>query len=223
MSIQLDLINDILRDSIVSQRDLISETLFVDTNPAQVDMVKIMKVNSVVTKVTESNNYILNTKKFTFDKFDKEEIVNQVGLSLDSLFIDSLDDSSEQENLKYYKKGLLNLFKRNNPEEIVNQISEYCDWIITSNKVINQLSRLDSFDAVYNDNISTVELRGRINNIKIFRSDDIDENTIYIGHSSACSSVFLKEIILKSNIINIYETDVNYLFINKGIRKLILE
>ena len=139
------------------------------------------------------------------------------------MFIDSLDDSSEQENLKYYKKGLLNLFKRNNPEEIVNQISEYCDWIITSNKVINQLSRLDSFDAVYNDNISTVELRGRINNIKIFRSDDIDENTIYIGHSSACSSVFLKEIILKSNIINIYETDVNYLFINKGIRKLILE
>ncbi len=51
MSIRLDLINDILRYSIVSQNDLIGETLFVDTNPAQVDIVKVMKVNYVVTKV----------------------------------------------------------------------------------------------------------------------------------------------------------------------------
>ena len=223
MSIRLDLINDILRYSIVSQNDLIGETLFVDTNPAQVDIVKVMKVNSVVTKVKESNNYILNTKKYTFDKFDKEKIVNEVGLSLDNIFIKSLNETSEEERLKYYKRGILNIFKRNKPEEIVNQIGEYCNWIITSNKVINQLSRLDNFESVYNDIVSTIELRGKINNIKIFRSDDVDTNTIYIGHSSDCSSVFLKEIILNSNIINIYDTEVNYLFINKGIRKLLLE
>ena len=223
MSIHLDLINDILRYSIVSQNDLIGETLFVDTNPAQVDIVKVMKVNSVVTKVKESNNYILNTQKYTFNKFDKEDIVNDVGLSLDNIFIKSLNETSEEERLKYYKKGLLNLFKRNKPEEIVNQIGDYCNWIITSGKVINQLSRLDSFESVYNDSVSTIELRGKINNIKIFRSDDVDTNTIYIGHSSDCSSVFLKEIILNSNIINIYETEVSYLFINKGIRKLLLE
>ena len=92
MSIRLDLINDILRYSIVSQNDLIGETLFVDTNPAQVDIVKVMKVNSVVTKVKESNNYILNTQKYTFDKFDKEKIVNEVGLSLDNIFIESLNE-----------------------------------------------------------------------------------------------------------------------------------
>lgn len=223
MSIRLDLINDILRYSIVSQNDLIGETLFVDTNPAQVDIVKVMKVNSVVTKVKESNNYILNTKKYTFDKFDKEKIVNEVGLSLDNIFIKSLNETSEEERLKYYKRGILNIFKRNKPEEIVNQIGEYCNWVITSNKVINQLSRLDNFESVYNDIVSTIELRGKINNIKIFRSDDVDTNTIYIGHSSDCSSVFLKEIILNSNIINIYDTEVNYLFINKGIRKLLLE
>ena len=223
MSIRLDLINDILRYSIVSQNDLIRETLFVDTNPAQVDIVKVMKVNSVVTKVKESNNYILNTKKYTFDKFDKEKIVNEVGLSLDNIFIKSLNETSEEERLKYYKRGILNIFKRNKPEEIVNQIGEYCNWVITSNKVINQLSRLDNFESVYNDIVSTIELRGKINNIKIFRSDDVDTNTIYIGHSSDCSSVFLKEIILNSNIINIYDTEVNYLFINKGIRKLLLE
>ena len=223
MSIRLDLINDILRYSIVSQNDLIGETLFVDTNPAQVDIVKVMKVNSVVTKVKESNNYILNTKKYTFDKFDKEKIVNEVGLSLDNIFIKSLNETSEEERLKYYKRGILNIFKRNKPEEIVNQIGEYCNWVITSNKVINQLSRLDNFESVYNDIVSTIELRGKINNIKIFRSDDVDINTIYIGHSSDCSSVFLKEIILNSNIINIYDTEVNYLFINKGIRKLLLE
>lgn len=222
MSIHLDLINDILRYSIVSQNDLIGETLFVDTNPAQVDIVKVMKVNSVLTRVTDSNNYILNTQKYTFNKFDKEDIVNDVGLSLDNLFIKSINETSEEERLKYYKRGI-NIFKRNKPEEIVNQIGDYCNWIITSGKVINQLSRLDSFESVYNDIISTIELRGKINNIKIFRSDDIDVNTVYIGHSSDCSSVFLKEIILKSNIINIYETEVNYLFINKGIRKLILE
>ena len=223
MSIRLDLINDILRYSIVSQNDLIGETLFVDTNPAQVDIVKVMKVNSVVTKVKESNNYILNTQKYTFDKFDKEKIVNEVGLSLDNIFIKSLNETSEEERLKYYKRGILNIFKRNKPEEIVNQIGEYCNWVITSNKVINQLSRLDNFESVYNDIVSTIELRGKINNIKIFRSDDVDTNTIYIGHSSDCSSVFLKEIILNSNIINIYDTEVNYLFINKGIRKLLLE
>lgn len=223
MSIRLDLINDILRYSIVSQNDLIGETLFVDTNPAQVDIVKVMKVNSVVTKVKESNNYILNTKKYTFNKFDKEKIVNEVGLSLDNIFIKSLNETSEEERLKYYKRDILNIFKRNKPEEIVNQIGEYCNWVITSNKVINQLSRLDNFESVYNDIVSTIELRGKINNIKIFRSDDVDTNTIYIGHSSDCSSVFLKEIILNSNIINIYDTEVNYLFINKDIRKLMLE
>ena len=223
MSIRLDLINDILRYSIVSQNDLIGETLFVDTNPAQVDIVKVMKVNSVVTKVKESNNYILNTQKYTFDKFDKEKIVNEVGLSLDNIFIESLNEISEKERLKYYKRGIFNIFKRNKPEEIVNQIGEYCNWVITSNKVINQLYRLDNFESVYNDIVSTIELRGKINNIKIFRSDDVDTNTIYIGHSSDCSSVFLKEIILNSNIINIYDTEVNYLFINKGIRKLLLE
>ena len=223
MSIRLDLINDILRYSIVSQNDLIGETLFVDTNPAQVDIVKVMKVNSVVTKVKESNNYILNTQKYTFDKFDKEKIVNEVGLSLDNIFIESLNEISEKERLKYYKRGIFNIFKRNKPEEIVNQIGEYCNWVITSNKVINQLSKLDNFESVYNDIVSTIELRGKINNIKIFRSDDVDTNTIYIGHSSDCSSVFLKEIILNSNIINIYDTEVNYLFINKGIRKLLLE
>ena len=223
MSIKLDLINDILRDSIVSQKGLISETLFVDTNPAQVDIVKVMKVNSVLTKVTDSNNYKLNIQTHIFNKFDKEDIINDIGLSLDNLFIKSINESSEEEILKYYKKGLFNLFKRNNPEEIVNQIGEYCNWIITSNKVINQLSKLDNFESVYNDIVSTIELRGKINNIKIFRSDDVDSNTIYIGHSSDCSSVFLKEIILNSNIINIYETEVNYLFINKGIRKLLLE
>jgi hypothetical protein len=223
MSIHLDLINDVLRYSIVSQNDLIGETLFVDTNPAQVDIVKVMKVNSVVNKVKESNNYTLNTQKYTFRKFDKEDIVNDVGLSLDNIFIKSLNETSEEERLKYYKRGILNIFKRNKPEEIVNQIGEYCNWIITSNKVINQLSKLDNFESVYNDIISTIELRGKINNIKIFRSDDVDTNTIYIGHSSDCSSVFLKEIILNSNIINIYETEVNYLFINKGVRKLLLE
>jgi hypothetical protein len=222
MSISLDLINDILRYSIVSQNDLIGETLFVDSNPAQVDIVKVMKVNSVVTKVKESNNYKLHTQEYTFKTFDKEKIVNDISSSLDDIFIQSLNENSEEEKLKYYKKGILNIFKRNRPEDILDEIGEYCNWIITSDKIINQLSKLDIFESVYNDNQSTIELRGKINNIKIFRSDDMNVNTIYIGHSSDCSSVFLNELILSSNIINIYNTEVNYLFINKGIRKLIL-
>ena len=106
--------------------------------------------------------------------------MNHNDLHLDNIFIKSLNETSEEERLKYYKRGILNIFKRNKPEDMVNQIGEYFNWIITSGKVINQLSRLDNFESVYNDIVSTIELRGKINNIKRFRSDDVDINTIYI-------------------------------------------
>ena len=45
MSIHVDLINDVLTNTIVSQSTIVGETLFVDSNPATIEVTTVKKVN----------------------------------------------------------------------------------------------------------------------------------------------------------------------------------
>ena len=218
----ISLTNDVLINSVVSQREIIGETIFVESNPARIESIKINKVNSVISKVKEVSEFKLSHKGFIFKDNEEDKITEKMSSSIDDLFMDSIDTNSSEENLEYYKKGIKRIFTRTNPNLIIDSIGDYCNWIITSEKVLKELSRTNNFENINSDNPSKIELRGCIGKINIFTKETISKNHIYIGDSSETKSVFLKDITLVSNS-NIYDIGVDFLFINKGIRKLILE
>jgi len=221
MSIQVDLINDVLTNTIVSQSNIVGETLFVDSNPATIEMTTIKKVNSDVTKVTETKEYKLSHKGFLIHDTDKDEICKKISTSIDDVFIDTIDSSSVEENFKL-RKGLLSFLKRKNPQDILNLISDKSDWIITSHKILSQLSKLNEFIPINSELESTIELSGKIGKLNIFTNVDIKNNFIYEGSCKETTSVFLKEITTTFDS-NIYDIGVDFIFVSKGVRKLILE
>lgn len=222
MGVNLNLISDVLEKSVVSYKEIIGETLFVEENPARVEVVKVNKVNSVVTKIKETNEYKLIHKCLIIKDTDIDKVSDKVASSIDDLFIDSIDSDSVEENIEYFNKGILSLFKRQNPKIILDNIGNYNNWIVTGEAILKQLSRTSEFEVINSDKQSKIELRGVIGNISIFTKDNIPKNVIYVGDSTLTKSVFLKHINVVSNS-NIYDIGVDFLFINKGIRKLVLE
>ena len=71
------------------------------------------------------------------------------------------------------------------------------------------------------DGTSNPKLVGMIKNINVFSTNEIDKNLILTGSIDSTTCICLDEIYLNKKS-NIYDISVDYLFINKGIRKLIL-
>ena len=99
--------------------------------------------------------------------------------------------------------------------------SEFCDWLIVTPKIFKHLSRHKNFQAISDDKITSIKLKGRINHLSIFVCDYVESDIVYKGKASDSSSVMLNELNITSES-NIYNVKVDYLFINKGIRKLTL-
>ena len=57
--LNIDYINDILSTSVISHKNLISEILLVDSNPAKVESVEVKKIDSKVVTIKNSNEYNL--------------------------------------------------------------------------------------------------------------------------------------------------------------------
>lgn len=221
MSIRVDLINDVLTNTVVSQSNIVGETLFVDSNPATIEITTVKKVNSNITSITETKEYKLSHKGFLIHDNDKDEICKKISTSIDDVFIDTIDSLSVEENFKI-KGGLFSFLKRRKPQDILNLISDKSDWIITSHKILLQLSKLSEFIPINSELDSTIELSGRIGKVNIFTKSDIKNNYIYEGNCKETTSVFLKQITTTFDS-NIYDIGVDFIFVSKGVRKLILE
>lgn len=221
MSIHVNLINDVLTNTIVSQSTIVGETLFVDSNPATIEVTTVKKVNSNITTVTETKEYKLSHKGFLIHNNDKDEICKKISTSINDVFIDTIDSASVEENFKL-KTGVLSFLKRIKPQDILNLISDKSDWIITSHKILSHLSKLSEFIPINSELDSTIELSGRIGKINVFTNADIKTNYIYEGSCKETTSVFLKEITTTFDS-NIYDIGVDFIFVSKGVRKLILE
>ena len=59
--LNIDYINDILSTSVISHKNLIGETLFVNSNPAKVESVEVKKVNNSIVTSRTSNDYKLDS------------------------------------------------------------------------------------------------------------------------------------------------------------------
>lgn len=222
MSISISLISDILSNTVVSQQGIIGDQLFVDSNPAKVEITSIKKVNSEVTKTTEVKEYSLSHKGFIIHNNDKEEICQKISTSIDDSFFDIIDSSSIEENIKYYKNNLFKIFNRPDPLKILEKLEPGFDWIITSDKVLSKLSKLKDFTPINSELESSIELYGRIGEVNIFLKPNIKSNYVYCGSSKQTTSVFLKDITTTFDS-DIYDIGVDFTFVSKGVRKLILE
>ena len=222
MEFHIDLINNILPNTIVAQSELIGDTIFVNSNPASVETTIIKKINSEIVKSTDVKEYRLLNKNFLIHSQDIDDICKKISTSIDESFIDYIDSISIEENVKYFKKGLYKLISKEDPEIIFKNISKKCDWIVTSFKILSKLSKIDGFSYINSDLDSNIELSGKIGNLNIFVKSDIKENYIYEGVCKETTSVFLKEITMSSNL-NIYDIEISFAFNSNGIRKIILE
>ena len=108
-----------------------------------------------------------------------------------------------------------NLLGRN-PKIILDNLNN-CDWIITSNKILDELSKLDNFKLI-DKSISGVLSSGKINNISFYITDQIDENDIIIGNSDSITAIINKNIVFDRDLVFI-----EFLFIDNGVRRLTLK
>jgi hypothetical protein len=99
--------------------------------------------------------------------------------------------------------------------------SEFCDWLIVTPKIFKHLSRHKNFQELSDDKVSSIKLKGRIDHLTIFVCDLLEKDVVYKGKVSDSLCVMLDELnIIKES--NIYNVKVDYLFNNRGIRKLTL-
>jgi len=218
--LNIDYINDILSTSVISHKNLIGETLFVNSNPAKIESVEVKKVDSKIVTIKNSNEYNLESKSFTIKNLSMSVIACSLSLLLDNAFIDSFKNNFSLDETQFYKKGLLKLFSKPNSQIIINE-AEFCDWIIVSPKIFKHLSRHKNFQELSDEKITSIKLKGLINQLSIFACDLIENDVVYKGKASNSSSVMLNELDITSES-NIYNVKVDYLFINKSIRKLTL-
>jgi hypothetical protein len=217
--LNIDYINDILSNSVISHKNLIGETLFVNSNPAKVESVEVKKVNNVIATSKKVNDYKLDSTTTEISNIDKSTLMCSISQLLDNKFIKSLE-LFETDELEFYKKGIMKLFSKPNPQLIVDEVGEYYDWIITSPKIFNYLSKHKKFESIKDDKVTSIKLRGKINHLSLFVTDNIDSDTLFKGSCKDSSSVMLDRFDISKES-NIY-VKVDYLFINKGVRKLIL-
>jgi hypothetical protein len=218
--LNIDYINDILSTSVISHKNLIGETLFVNSNPAKVESVEIKKVNNSIVRSKTTNEYKLDSTTTEIRNLDKPALMCSISLLLDNQFIKSLELFGTDE-LEFYKKGIMKLFSKPNPQLIIDEIGEYYDWIIVSSKIFNYLSKHKNFESITDEKVTSIKLKGKINHLSLFVTDNIDNDTLFKGSCKDSSCVMLNDLsIVKES--NIYNVTVEYLFINRGVRKLIL-
>jgi len=218
--LNIDYINDILSTSVISHRNLISEILFVDSNPAKVESIEVKKVDNSIVRSKTTNEYKLDSTTSEIKSLNSAVLMCSVSSILDDRFLKSLETFGTDE-LEFYKKGIFKLFSKPNPQTIVDEIGEYYDWIIVSPKILSYLSKHKDFESLSDEKITSIKLKGKINHLNIFVTDIIDNDIIWKGSCKDTSSVMLNELSIVEES-NIYNVTVDYLFINRGVRKLIL-
>lgn len=217
---ELNFIDDILSKSIISLKEIFSDVIFVDSNPAKIDFTSIRKTGDKIERISQSETYHLKSINLKLDKLTDYGLIYAVCLSLDKEFIKSITQNFCLDEAEYYPPLLLRPFVKGNPDKIVSEFSG-CDWVITSKKVLNKLKKHKRFQEIENDTPSSIKLKGRIDNVHIFITEDLEKDIIWKGNRGNCGVVMVSDILIEKQD-NIYDIKVEYLFNCKGIRKLSL-
>jgi hypothetical protein len=187
--------------------EISQNTILVESNPTRVESIETVKVKSQIRQIKTHMIYELSSKYLN----PNSDISNSLTLDL----ILKLK-SKESTDIKYFNRGLIKNLLGRNPKIILDNLNN-CDWIITSNKVLDELSKLDNFKLI-DKSISGVLSSGKINNISFYITDQIDENDIIIGNSDSITAIINKNIVFDVDLVSI-----EFLFIDNGVRRLTLK
>lgn len=187
--------------------EISQNTILVESNPARVESIETVKVKSQIRQIKTHMIYELSSKYLN----PNSDISNSLTLDL----ILKLK-SKESTDIKYFNRGLIKNLLGRNPKIILDNLNN-CDWIITSNKILDELSKLDNFKLI-DKSISGVLSSGKINNISFYITNQIDENDIIIGNSDSITAIINKNIVFDVDLISI-----EFLFIDNGVRRLTLK
>ena len=201
---------------------IFSNIFFAEKNPALINFKKTIKESGEIKIIDETKSYKL-TSLITKNNND-----NIMWSLLHNFFV-NLNLKSEKVDFKYFNRGFIkNLFTKRNPEKILNQIINY-NWIIASENIITELSRIDGFEFCEGSN-SLIKLRGRFdfqyNTIVIFQIPKnttsfthYKDNIIYCGNYDSITPVINKNVKIDND-----NVTIEYLFYSKkDLKKIIIE
>ena len=98
---------------------------------------------------------------------------------------------------------------------------------MTSESILNELSKIDEFEEVKSNNKSIIKLSGKIDFINIYVNPLLN-NEIYIGKFDSISSIFNKNIKIEDCPHGVYEEGIKitaeYIFLHKNnIRRILVK
>ena len=164
--------------------NFLSSIYFVDSNPAEVEMIEVKKINSEIKEFKKKESFNLFRKSIDNNGLPSLNIRENVKQNLISV----MNYNSENIEFKYFKVGFFKgLFYKKDPKKILNLFKEKSDWIITSEDIISELSSLEYFE--YMSGYGDIRLVGKIGETMLFKMKDI-KNVIYIGNKESITAVF---------------------------------
>lgn len=201
---------------------IFSNIFFSEENPALINFRKTIKEGGEIKTIDNTKSYKL-TSLLTNNNDD------DIMWSLLHNFFVNLNFKSERVEFKYFDRGLIkNLFKKRNPEDLLNEIINY-NWIIASENIILELSRIEGFEWCEGSN-SLIKLRGRFdfqyNTTTIFQIPKnrpnfthYSDNIIYCGNYDSITPVINKNIKVDKE----GNAQIEYLFYTeKNLKKFII-
>jgi len=184
------------------------DILYSDSNPARIESIEILKVNSIIQRVKNHRTYKLESYTGR---------INTIHNSINRQFIKTIDNAMSVEIVKYFDRGLFkNIFTKRDPNFILGKLTN-CNWVITSKKISDELSTLVDF-------VKSVELdsnfmkSGVIGDKSIYISKDISDDEIFIGDGDSIGAIFKSNVKIFNELVTI-----EFLIYNNGVRKIILQ
>lgn len=192
--------------------NFLSSIYFVDSNPAEVEMIEVKKINSEIKEFKKKESFNLFKKSIDNSGLPSLNIRENVKQNLISV----MNYNSENSEFKYFKVGFFKgLFYKKDPKKILNLFKEKSDWIITSEDIISELSSLEYFE--YMSGYGDIRLVGKIGETMIFKMKDI-KNVIYIGKKESITAVFNRNLFQRKD-----DILVEYLLkVNDRLEKIIV-
>jgi hypothetical protein len=201
-------LDKILSLSILSNPEIILDIFYSDSNPARIESIEILKVNSIIQRVKNHKTYKLES--YT-------ESLTAIHNTINKEFIKTIDKSMSVEIVKYFNRGLFkNIFTKRDPNVILGKLTN-CNWVITSKKISDELSTLVDF-VKSNELDSNFMKSGVIGGKSIYISKDISDDEIFIGDGDSVGAIFKSDVKVFNELVTI-----DFLIYNNGVRKIILQ
>ena len=201
-------LDKILSLSILSNPEIILDIFYSDSNPARIESIEILKVNSIIQRVKNHKTYKLES--YT-------ESLTTIHNTINKEFIKTIDKSMSVEIVKYFNRGLFkNIFTKRYPNVILGKLTN-CNWVITSKKISDELSTLVDF-VKSNELDSNFMKSGVIGDKSIYISKDISDDEIFIGDGDSVGAIFKSDVKVFNELVTI-----EFLIYNNGVRKIILQ